>query len=140
MDLVQRSASLEVPLEEILQEAVVFFETLRVEFPKAGKEEREEMVHMMTTLHAKLQEVAKQSAAASGMTEEELNAYSEDPSNFSPEDWQLVQNTRRKLYDSARKFSGAMEEQGEGAPQSTPKRKGVRPKTRRAKKSGWTKT
>jgi len=144
MELVEKSADLEVPMEDILKESVHFFEKLRVEFPKAGKEEREEMIHMMTSLHAKLQEVAKKSAEASGMSEDELNAYAEDPSNFTPEQWRLVQSTRRQLYDSARKFSSTMEEQGrkggaEGE-QPVPKRKGIKSKMRRSKRSDWTKS
>lgn len=150
IDLVEKGARLEASLEEILQESVVFFEKLRVEFPKADKEEREEMIHMMTTLHARLQEVAKQSAEASGMSEEELSVYAEDPSNFSPEQWRVVQSSRRKLYDSARKLSSAMEEQSrrKGAPGeakekeagATPKKKPTRSKTRRSKKGDWMKS
>lgn len=145
MELVAKSASLEVPMEEILKESVLFFEKLRVEFPKAGKDEREEMIHMMTSLHSKLQEVAKESAEASGMSEDELNEYAEDPSNFTPEQWQMVQSSRRKLYDSARKFSSTMEEKGRGADaqgtdQPAPKKKTVKSKTRRSKRSDWTKS
>ncbi|MBS0629832.1 MAG: hypothetical protein JSS30_06375 [Verrucomicrobia bacterium] len=125
-----------VKLEEVLQEAVVFFETLRKEFPNADKETREEMVQMMTQLHSKLQEVAKTTAEASGMTEEELTAYAENPSNFTPEQWQLVQKTRRELYDSARKFSSTMSEQ----PSEAPKKKTVKEPVKRAKRQDWTKS
>lgn len=126
-----------VKLEEILQEAVVFFETLRKEFPTAEKEAREEMVQMMTTLHTRLREVAKTTAESSGMTEEELSAFAENPSNFSPEQWQLVQKTRRELYDSARKFSSIMTDR--------PKEEGAKPKpvkspVKRAKRQDWTKS
>lgn len=134
-----------VPLEEILKEAVAFFERLRSEFPKAEKEEREEMVHMMTKLHAQLQEVAKKTAESAGMSEEELNAFSEDPSNFSPEQWRLVQETKRKLYDSARKFSSSMEKerQQKGTPEgegAKPAPRTVKKRVRRPKKKGWMKS
>lgn len=128
-----------ISLEEILKEAVVFFEALRKEFPKAPKEEREEMIQMMTHLHSRLQEVSTKAAEASGMSEDDLTAYAENPSNFTPEQWQAVQETRRNLYDSARKFSSALEKEKEGeAPQGEiPKKKTVRPRTRRSRRKDW---
>lgn len=130
-------------LEEILKEAVVFFETLRAEFPTAEKEEREEMIQMMSDLHSRLQQISKATAKASGMSEEELAAFAENPSNFSPDQWQIVQATKRKLYDSARKFSSSMnKEKREGqAPEGeAPKTKPIRKRTRRTKRSDWTKS
>lgn len=126
-------------LEEILREAVVFFEALRKEFPAATKEEREEMVHMMTHLHSKLQELSKTTAEASGMTEDELSAFAENPSNFTPEQWQLVQKTKKELYDSARKFSSSMTEQP-SEDKELPKKKPFHSPTRRAKRQDWTKS
>jgi len=129
-----------VALEEILRDAVSFFDSLRQEFPKAPKEEREEMIQMMTQLHAKLQEVSKKTAEDSGMTEEELAIFADNPSNFTPEQWQLVQGTKRKLYDSARKFSASLETE-KGAGEAAPKKGAIRPRTgRRAGRKDWKKT
>jgi hypothetical protein len=127
-----------VQMEEVLREAVVFFETLRKEFPSADKDKREEMVHMMTHLHSKLQEISKKTAEKSGMSEDELNAYAENPSNFTPEQWQLVQQSRRDLYDSARKFSSSMSQEPT-EDQKHPKKK-IHSPAKRAKRSDWTKS
>lgn len=133
-------------LEEMLKECVQFFEVLRAAYPSALKEERQDMLHMMTTLHAKLQEMSKELTKASGLTEEELYAYSENPSNFSPEHWRLVQESRKNLYESAKKFTQAVEEQkklsspGAAKPAVAPASRSIRSATRRTKRSGWTKT
>lgn len=141
LGLLEQSARKEgITLEEILRESVVFFEALRKEFPAATKEEREEMVQMMTTLHSKLQEISKTTAEASGMTEDELSAFAENPSNFTPEQWQLVQKTKKELYDSARKFSSSMGEQQPTDNKELPKKKPFHPPTRRAKRQDWTKS
>ena len=137
-----------VKLEDILKEAVVFFEELRSSFPKAGKEDREEMMEMMTHLHAKLQEISEVTTKETGLSEEELAAYAENPSNFTPEQWQLVQETRGKLYNSARKFSGAMQKEkealtpeGEESPEGEkPAKKPIRNRTRRSRRKDWTKS
>lgn len=132
-------------LEELLKEAVRFFEQLRSSFPTAPKEQRQEMVEMMSTLHGKIQEISKTVTEASGMTEEELYAYSENPSNFTPEQWRLVQDTRKDLYDSARKLSQAINEQrkaqaGPGSETPIAHPRPIRGPTKRAKRSEWKKT
>lgn len=123
-----------VSLEEILKEAVTFFEVLRKEFPGASKEQREEMIQMMTHLHTRLHEVSVETAKSAGMTEEELSVFAENPANFSPEQWQMVQETRRALYDSARKFSDVLE-QGKQGPVSSPKP--IKPKVRKSHRKDW---
>ncbi|NGX39502.1 MAG: hypothetical protein KR126chlam1_00831 [Chlamydiae bacterium] len=130
----------DVSLEEILKEAVLFFEELRKSFPSAEKEEREEMIQMMSRLHTKLQEISKITAEATGMSEEELSAFAENPSNFTPEQWQLVQESKSKLYDSARKLSSSLHKgRKEPIEGETPK-KPIRSRTRRSRKKEWKKT
>lgn len=130
-----------VTLKDILTQAVAFFEILRKEFPKATKEEREEMIQMMTHLHSRLHEISKETAEASGMTEEELSAYAENPNNFTPEQWQMVQNTRKELYDSARKFSSTLEKEKrniqERKEEKEVKKRPIRSPTRRSKRKNW---
>jgi hypothetical protein len=141
--LLEQSADAEkVSLEEILKEAVLFFESLRKEFPSAPKEEREEMIQMMSHLHAKLQEISKSTAEASGMSEDELAVFAENPSNFTPEQWREVQQTKRKLYDSARQFSSDLEEKkrkGGQLPKEEAK-KPVKPRAKRSSRKDWMKS
>ncbi len=141
--LEQSSGKQGVILEEILREAVVFFEALRKEFPSASKEEKEEMIQMMTHLHSRIQEISQITAKASGMTEEELASFAENPSNFSPEQWQLIQKSRRELYDTARKFSASVEDEKiaqHPENKEVPKEKSTRPSTRRTRRQDWTKS
>lgn len=132
-----------VNLEEILEESVRFFEELRKSYPSAPKEQREEMLKMMGTLHARLQEISKKVSESAGMSEEEFLAYSENPSHFTPEQWQLVQETRKRLYDSARKFTQALETKSktqalpsQGAKITRP----IRAPTRRSRRGDWMKS
>lgn len=140
--LEQTSAKQGLSLEEILREAVVFFEALRKEFPSASKEEKDEMIQMMTHIHGRLQDIASVTAKASGMTEEELNVFAENPSNFSPEQWQLIQKSRRELYDTARQFSAAVDNKKIQHPEdkALAKKKSAHPPIRRARRQDWTKS
>lgn len=133
-------------LELILKQAVVFFETLRAIFPTAEKEEKAEIVQMIGTLKAKIDQVARDAAAKAGMTPEKLTEISDDPSHYTPEQWRLMQETKRKLYDSARRLSATMEEKKkkEGTappPKDLPREKRpMRPTTRRVARKKWTKS
>ena len=141
LKLLAKSENLkEFNLEETLKEAVVFFEELRKTFSSAPKEEKEEMIQMMTTLHEKLQQISKKTADESGMTEEELAIFAENPSNFTPEQWQLVQESKRKLYDSARQFSSSVSSE-ERKPKADVEAKKPRKKTaKRKSRKDWMKS
>lgn len=134
----------EITLEEILTEAVLFFEELRREFPKASQEQRIEMIQMMNELHERLKKVSKKVAQDTGMNEDDLYALAENPSNFSPDQWQLVQETKKKLYDSVRKFSSSLDDQNKEKKQPIEDKevkKPMRPPIkRRSRKSDWMKS
>lgn len=131
-------------LEDVLQEAVVFFDELRRVYPTAPKEERDEIMQMMQELHGRLQDVSQKVIEATGMSEEQVAEYSENPSNFSPEDWQLMQKTRGELYQSARKFSEALETDKKTQPPEPegkkPVKRPIRSSAKRARRSRWTKS
>lgn len=131
-----------VNLEDILKEAVHFFEELRREFPKADQEQRVEMIQMMNELHERLKKVSLKIAQETGMSEDDLYSLAENPSNFSPDQWQMVQETKKKLYDSVRKFSSSLEEKEKGQPPETKElKKPMRPQIkRRSRKSDWMKS
>lgn len=145
LHLIEKSIE-EASLEDILKEAVQFFEELRREFPKADQDQRIEMVQMMNHLQELLKKVSKKVADQTGLTEDDLYALAENPSNFSPDQWQLVQETKKKLYDSVRKFSGAMEEEtkksqpAEGQEVKKTPRPMRPPIIRRSKRSDWMKS
>lgn len=143
LKLIEKSVE-EISLEEILKEAVLFFEELRREFPKAGQEQRVEMIQMMNELHERLKKVSKRVADETGMTEDDLYALAENPSNFSPDQWELVQETKKKLYDSVRKFSSSLEDKNKAVPQPTEAQEAKKPMRppikRRSRKSDWMKS
>lgn len=97
-------------LEDVLKEAVVLFDALRKEYPKASKEEKQELIEMMNKLYKHLQEMSKKMSEKTGMSEEEVASYSENPSNFSPEQWRIVQESKEKLTSSVQRFGSTLRE------------------------------
>ncbi|HSX03501.1 MAG TPA: hypothetical protein VLG76_02100 [Rhabdochlamydiaceae bacterium] len=92
-------------LEDVLREAVAFFDGIRMAYMKASKEEKEELLHMMNGLYRRLQETSKQIGEKVGMSEEGLKDYSENPNNFSPEQWKFLQESKNKLHGSVKALS-----------------------------------
>ena len=135
-DLLSRSVEdKSLNLNEVLKESVHFFDELKEELPKAPPSERKEMARMMQQLYAKLQEVYKIIAQRAGMTEEDLYTYSENPSNFSPDQWRLIQDTKQELFESTRQLHSKVEGKGATAPKQEKK-----PKTPKAKRGHWMKS
>jgi hypothetical protein len=97
-------------LEEVLKESVAFFESIRIAYAKASKEEKHELMHMMNTLYSRLQETSKQFGEKIGMSDDKLKEYTENPNNFSPEQWQFLQSSKGQLHESVRKFNTAVKE------------------------------
>jgi len=131
-----------VQLEEILKEAVIFFNDIKEGFLKGTPEEKKEMIRMMTELQSKLQDIYKSVAEKSGMSEEELYVYSENPSNFSPEQWKLMQETKNKLFEATRQLYQKIEgkEKTEALKNKQDKTKTPSKKPPGSKKSGWLKS
>ncbi len=141
MELIEESKDLQqVNLDPILMQAVQFFEELRQAYALANDHDRKELVLMMQSLYQKLQTVTKKVAEKAGMSEEELYTYSENPSNFSPDQWRMVQETKKKLFESVRQFSSQIDKEKSKKSQRTPSKsvKSVSPKN--VKKSGWLKS
>lgn len=106
-------------LEEVLKEAVVLFDSLRKEYPKASKEEKQELIEMMNRLYKHLQEMSKKVGEKTGLSEEEISNYSENPNNFSPEQWRTIQESKEKLTGSVQRFGATLRET---APKAAPKK------------------
>lgn len=141
MQLIEESTEQkQVNLEPILMQAVQFFEELRKAYAEANDQDRKEITEMMQSLYQKLQSVTKVVAEKAGMSEEELYTYSENPSYFSPEQWRMVQDTKKKLFESVRQFSGQIErEKSKKSQRSQAKIDKPKP-PKKTKKSGWLKT
>lgn len=140
-DLLSRSTEdKSLDLNEVLKESVLFFNHLKENLLLAPPEERKEMVHMMQKLYAKLQEVYKIVAQRAGMTEEELYLYSENPSNFSPDQWGLIQDTKKELFDATRQLHSQAE--GKGAPPPAPKldKPTTKKKAAKSRRGHWMKS
>lgn len=86
-----------VQLDLIFKEALTFFEHLNNQLKTGDAEEQKEALTMMKEMHAKINEQLKKIAASTGMSEEQLASYSENPGNFSQKEWAAIQEARHQM-------------------------------------------
>ena len=87
-----------VNLHQLFSESLAFFEHLKEEFQQASPEERAEVLQMMTAMHREIIEESKKIMKTSGLTEEQLLSFAENPSNFTPEQWKEFQESKSQIH------------------------------------------
>jgi len=88
-------------LDPIFTQAIELFERLKEQITHGTPEEQEEALHMLNDLHAQMILEAKRLTEKSGFSEEQLIAFSENPSNFSPEQWKTIQDSKNKIAEAS---------------------------------------
>jgi len=130
-------------LEEVFQQSLAFFEHLKEQVATGSEEDRQEAMKMMAELHTQMTSASQKIVERSGMTEEQLIAYSENPVNFSKEQWESIQASREQVARAGHDLAKTVESSsGKGAPPSQPGSKGKpggakRSTERKGKKSQW---
>ena len=94
-----------VNLDDIFKEAFAFFDSLSVRLKTGTEEDKKEALAMMSRMYAQMMMHTKKIAEKTGMTEDQLSAYSENPSNFTPEQWASIQAARNKMLSTGQNLA-----------------------------------
>lgn len=89
-------------VQEIFRKSLQFIEHLKKQLLAGTTEEKEEAIRMMRELHERMKNHTKMVCENSGISEEQLIADAENPSNFTPEQWRKMQDSRKKLADAGK--------------------------------------
>ena len=132
-----------IPVDEIFREALTFFDRLNQQLKTGDPQEQKEALAMMKEMHAKIAEQLKKIAANTGMSEEQLASFAENPGNFSTSEWMAMQQARTKMGQVGQNLAKSVKSltEGQGAPPAEPPKKpeGVKkkPDSKRVKRSDW---
>ncbi len=91
-----------VNLNEVVKEYLLFFEELKERLQSATPEEKRQLFLIMNDIYAKMLAESQKLAQRSGLSEEQLLQLAENPNNFSQEQWELLQNTKKSLTETSR--------------------------------------
>lgn len=138
----------QVSLEELFRKSLKFVDHLKQQIKEGDAEDREAALKMMRELFSQMQKQTRIVCERAGMTEEEMTARSENPDNFTPEQWKNMQEAKDRLTKAGQELSRAIHESSP-TQQKTPPAAGPAPpappeagkpqekKGKTPKKSGW---
>ena len=105
-----------VNMDEVLEQSLQFFEDLQKEFQTASPEDREAIMAMMNKMYEKIQSESQRIAEKTGLSEEQLIAYSDNPKNFTADQWFKIQETKKKMMKTGRTIHKILQPKEEKAP------------------------
>ncbi|NNM44190.1 MAG: hypothetical protein HKM07_07595 [Chlamydiae bacterium] len=125
----------DLDLSALLKETSAFFEEAQKELKTASPDDQKIIFAMIDEMYEKLQSESKRISEKTGMTEEQLMAFSENPKNYSPDQWRDIQNTKKKMMQMGRVVGKILKP-------STPKEGSEKPLeskkiVRKVKRSDW---
>ncbi len=86
-----------VNLEEVFQHSLRMFEEMKEQIATGSPEDKIEAMRMMSEMYKQMITASKKITEASGLSEEQLSAFAENPANFSPEQWQSIQASKEQI-------------------------------------------
>lgn len=123
-------------LNDVFDDSIAFFEKFKYIIEKGTPEQKKEMIEHAAALQNKLQSETSRICETTGLTEEELEAFSTDPNNFSEDQWSSIQNAKTEIEQQATDIASLINlkkpESKDHKP--PPPKKGKGPKTKR---TGW---
>lgn len=91
-------------VHELFQKSLEFIEHLKQELVKGDEEEKEAAIRMMRELYECMKAHTQLMCKQAGISEEQLIANSENPSNFTPEQWRNMQESKERLANAGKEL------------------------------------
>lgn len=132
-DLFRRAAEGQsIDLQQLFTQSLQFFAQLKQELQQEDLQRRQEAMVLLKEIYQHMIKDTQLICEASGMTEEQLIAFAENPSNFSPEQWTSIQESREKIFHAGEELAQTLEQL------SNPQiKKKARDPSKKVKKSNW---
>lgn len=130
-----------INLGEVFSQSVEFFQHLKSQIEKGTPEEKNEAMAMMGEMYNQMMKETQKITQRSGLSEDQLVSFAENSSNFTPEQWQQIQESKQKIFEAGQDLTKVIQGLAEQAPltsQKEEKKGGGGGK--KSKKSGWMKS
>lgn len=126
-----------VSVKDLFHRSMEFIEHLKEVIQTGDEEDRKAAIQMMNELFLQMKNHTQTLCERTGITEEELTARSENPDNFTPEQWRMMQEDKAKMTQSGKQLAELMHDHPPGAKAKAPPEKKKEHKGRKIKKSHW---
>lgn len=108
-------------IERLVHESLTFFEYLRGKLNSPDEAERTQATLIAKELQKKLEQQAEKAFMATGMNRDQLNNFLRTPTNFSQEEWSVLQKAEQELSSYQAEVFKGMASNGPGSNESSKK-------------------
>lgn len=123
-------------LLELFKESLRLFEKLKETLANCSEEEKKQVFEVMAEMHKFLMQETKKIAERSGMSEDQLLRFSENPDNFSPSQWKALEVIKQKLDQTGKEVAGLIRKQPGKTAEGSAKAASAK-RTKSGKKDRW---
>ncbi len=99
-----------VDLPVLLAEVISLFEHLKSALPKTNPKERSDIVDKMAQLHLFLLRESKRLSKQTGISEEQMIRFAENPDNFTRDQWLLLERVKSVMTAQTNDIKEVMKE------------------------------
>lgn len=126
-------------LQEVFEDSVEYFERFKYVMLNGTKEEKKEAVKKVMMLKKKIEEETQKVCEKTGMSPEQLAAFSNNPKNFSDDQWHAIEGAKKKLEQGVGEIKEAAraKKQGRASPKEGAPAEGEKPKKRKKPPKNW---
>ena len=130
-------------LKEVFEDSVEYFERFKYVMLNGTPEEKKKSVERVMILKKKIEEETQRVCNKTGMTPEQLAAYSNNPENFTEDQWAVVEGAKKRLDSGVKEMKKVVQEKSSAkassanSSASTAQEEGAPPKKRRKKPKNW---
>ncbi len=125
-------------LGEVFEESIAFFERFKHIMVSGSDEEKEEMRKNIMAMQEQIQQETERVLEETGMSEEEIQKIAQDPSQFSPDQWELIQSAQGQIHKQAEDIEKIRKDLEGGSEVAAPKKRTGKKRARQ--KGPWMKS
>jgi ClpP class serine protease len=93
-------------LPELFKDSIQLFERLKDMLAQSNEQEKKEIIKLMAEMHDFLSRETKKLAEKTGLSEDQMLRFAENPDNFSAEQWRTLELIRARLNKTATEMAG----------------------------------
>lgn len=98
-----------INLEEVFAQSLAFFEHLKHQIATGSQEDKIEAMRLMSEMYQQMIATSRRICETTGMSEEQLVSFAENPDNFTPEQWRAIQASKDQIADSGKDLAKLLE-------------------------------
>lgn len=126
-------------LQDIFDDSVEYFERFKHIMVNGTPEEKKKAIERVMVMKKRIEEETRRVCEKTGMSEEQIAQFSNNPKNFSTDQWESIENAKNRLEKGVNDIVKAAQKQSNGPTQNKEiaENKEHKSKKKRKKPKNW---